>query len=291
MPVLRVVDLFPVFQAADEREIAALRLRLVLEEDPPPLGYEVVQRAIRHIAVGCKHPDARLPDLAQTGDKNLVVVIVFKGMDFVKDDLAGAHTVPALGVVGAALHDALVAHALDHLFRVVVVLFQLCLPLGGFQHIREVLYRHDRLLLVVGTDIHIVFFNGVVWRNGARPVKGNEPVFPSPTTYHAQRLLPSWPPISPVSAVPQRQQKFLPREKPLVGEILQQAKVVPELFRVHIDVLLREHAAHIGHQGVLLRTGAGIIGLDDLDIAQNLRGDLTAHRRHRPGRQPPERPP
>lgn len=212
-------------------------------------------------------------------------------MDFVKDDLAGAHTVPTLGVVGAALHDALVAHALDHLFRVIVVPLQLRLPLGGFQHIREVLHRRDRLFLVVGADIHIVFFNGVVGRNGARPVKGNEPVFPSPTAYHAQQLLPSWPPISSVSAVPQRQQKFLPREKPLVREILHQAKVVPELFRVHIDVLLREHAAHIGHQGVLLGTGAGIIGLDDLDIAQNLCGDLTAHRRHRPGRQPTERPP
>ena len=56
-------------------------------------------------------------------------------------------------------------------------------------------------------------------------------------------------------------------------------------------VLRVEHAADHRHQCVLLGTGAGIIGLDNLDIAQNLCGDLTAHRRHRPGRQPPERPP
>ena len=184
-PVLRVIDLLPVFQAADEREIAALRLRFVLEENPPPLGYEVIQRAIRHV-VRCEHPDARLSDLAQTGDENLVVVVVLKGVDFVKDNLAGAHTVPPLRVVGAPLHHALVLPTLHHLFGVVIVPVELRLPLGGFEDFGKILYRRDRLLLVVGAHVHVVVFHGVVGGYGARAVESDETVLACTAPHHAE---------------------------------------------------------------------------------------------------------
>ena len=211
-PVIRVVDLLPILKAADEREIAALRLRLVLEEDPPSLGYKIVQRAIRHVAVRCEHPDARLSDLAQTGDKNLVVVVVFKSVDFVKDDFAGTHTIPPLGVVGAALHHTLVLPTLHHLFGVVIVPVELRLPLGGFKDFGKILHRRDRLLLVVGAHVHVIVFHGVVGGYGARAVEGDETVLACTATHHAEQLLPPRPPVGSVGAVPQREEKLLPRE-------------------------------------------------------------------------------
>ena len=114
------MHLLPVFQAADERQEAAVIL--TLKQDPPALRQEIVQRPVRHIAVRSEHPNAGLGHLAQAGDKNLVVDVILIGMDFVEDHLAGAHAVPALGVVGAALHYTLVFKALHHLLGVVVVL-------------------------------------------------------------------------------------------------------------------------------------------------------------------------
>ena len=45
------MHLLPILQAADKREIPALRLRLALEKDPPALGQEIIQGAVRDIAV------------------------------------------------------------------------------------------------------------------------------------------------------------------------------------------------------------------------------------------------
>ena len=288
VPVFRVVHLLPIFQAADERQEATVVL--TLKQDPAPLRQKVVQRPVRNIAVRSEHSDAGLGHLAQAGDKNLVVVIIFIGMDFVEDHLAGAHTVPALRIVGAALHHTLVLQALHHLLGVVVVLAEFRLPPGGLQHVREIFHRRHRLLLVVGAHVHVVALHGVIGRQRTRSVKRDKAVFARAAAHHAQQLLPPGLAVRPVRAVPQRQQKFLPGEKSLVREIPQQAQIPAQLLRVHADVLLGKHAADQRRQRVLLRAGARRVRLHQLDIPQHLRRNVTAHR-HRPAGRKPARLP
>ena len=211
-------------------------------------------------------------------------------MDFVEDHLAGAHAVPALGVVGAALHYALVLQALHHLLGVVVVLAELRFPFRGLQHVREILHRRHRLFLVVGAHVHVVALHRVIGRQRTRSVKRDEAVLARAAAHHTQQLFPPGLTVRPVRAIPQRQQKFLPREKPLVWEIPQQAQIPVQLLRVHADVLFGKHAADQRRQRVLLRACARRVRLYQLDIPQHLRRNVTAHR-HRPAGRKPSRLP
>ena len=280
VPVFRVVDLLPAFQAADKGQKPVVLLPL--EQDPPPPGQIVVQRPVVYLAVGGEDPHPGLGNLPLAGDKDLDVVVILKGVDLVEHHLAGAHAVPALGVVGPAPHHALVPPALDQLLGVVVVPAQLGLPLRALQHLGQILHRRHRLLLVVGADVHVVVAHRVVGGQGTGPVKGNQPVLAGAPAHHGQQGLPPGRAVRPVGAVPQGQNKLLPGEKLLKREVFGQAQIVPQLLGVYPDVLLGEHPPHIGGQRVLLRAGPGLVSLHALQIPQHFRWDLTAHRRQLP---------
>ena len=282
IPVLRVVYLLFSAQAADKGQEAPVGLPF--EQDAAAPRQIVVQRAIAHLAVGGEYAHPRLGYLALAGDKDLDVIVVLKLVNLVKHHLARAHAVPALGVVGASLHDALVFPPLNELLGVVIVLFQFSLVAGGFQHLGQVLHRRHRLLLVVGADIHVIVPYRVIRGDGAGAVKRDQPVLAGAPAHHAQQGLPAGCPVRPVGTIPQGNQELLPGEQPLKGKILHQAQVTPKLLRIHPDVLLRKYSADIGREGVLLRAGPGGVRLHRLQIAQHLRRQATAHRPRPPGR-------
>ena len=285
-PVALVMDLVAAPQAADEGQEPVVRL--AVEQDPAAPGQVVVQGTVADLPVGGEDPHPGLGHLALAGDKHLDVVVVLKGVDLVEHHLAGAHAVPALGVVGPAPHDALVPPALDELLGVVVVAAELGLIPGALQHLRQILHRRHRLLLVIGADIHVVVAHRVVGGDGAGPVEGDEAVLAGAAAHHAQQGLPPGRPVRPVGAVPQGEEELLPGEQPVVGEVFDQPQVAAQLVQIHADVLLGKYPAHIGGQGVLLRAGPGPVALHALQVPLHLRRDATAHRRQtRSGRRGP----
>ena len=154
------MDLFSILQAADKRQHTAVIL--ALKQDAPGLGQLIVQGTVGDVAVGSKVPNTRLVYLAQAGDENLDIVVVLVGVYLVEDDFSGAHAVSASGVVGAALHDALVLPALDQLLGVVEVFFQLGFVLWRLQHLHQVPAWLSGLILVVGANIHVVVAHRIV---------------------------------------------------------------------------------------------------------------------------------
>ena len=234
------------------------------------------------MAVGGKVSGSGVLHFALAGDKNLDVVIGLVLVNFVEDDLARPHTVSAFGVIGAAFHDAFVFPALDQLLGVVIVLVQLAFPLGAFQHFQKILYRAGGLFFVVGANVHIVSGAFAVRGNAAGAVVGDQPVLAGTAGHHAEHRVPSGHPLGGIGAVPQADQKLLPGEE-VKGEVFLQPHVLFQLAEIHRQVFGFKAFADVGHQCVLLGTGSGAVRFYQLDVFQDFRWDLTAHRPdHRP---------
>ena len=280
VPVQRIVHHLHAGQAADKGKEAVVRL--VFKKDPAPLRQLVIQRAVIDMAVGGKVTGTGIFHFALSGDKDLDVVVGLILVDFVENDLAGAHTVTALGVVGASLHHAFVFPTLDQLFGVVIVLVQLAFPLGALQNLQQILDRPRGLLLIVGTDIHVIPGAFAVRRNGAGAVKSDQAVLAGTASHHAKEGVPAGHPVRGVCTIPQRDHELLPG-KQLERKVPLQPHVFFQLRQIHRQVFFRKALSDVGHQGVLLGTGSGVVRLHQLDVFQDLRRQVTAHRqRHRP---------
>ena len=124
-------------------------------------------------------------------------------MHLIEDNLAAAQTVSPLRVVGMPLHDTLVFPPLNDLFGVIIVSAQLLFPFRVLQNIHQIQLRSLRLVLIVGTDIHVVILHRIVWADAARTVKGNKAILPCATPHHGKHNLPSGAIVGfPIGAVP-----------------------------------------------------------------------------------------
>ena len=205
-------------------------------------------------------------------------------MDLVKDHHAGAHTVPSLGVVGAALDHAPVFPPLHQLLCVVVKPLQLCFALGKLQRVHQIQHRRHGLLLVIGADVYVVVAHRIVGRGGAHRDKCDKSVLSRATANHGKQGFPPGPSVSGVGAHPKRRQKLLPQEKVFIREIAGQTQVPPKLLCIHPQIFDLEAPPDMRRQGVLLRAGPGLICLHCLQIRRDRWRQLTAHRLCLPAR-------
>ena len=198
-------------QAADKGQKAVVRL--ALKKDPHAVVDVVIKRAVGDVTVGCKNADARLFLLAERRHKNLDIQIVFVNVDLVKNYRAAAHTVAALGVVRAPADNALVCPPLHKLLCVVVVLLQLALGFRCLQNLHKVEHRAHRLLLVVGADVNVVVFCGVVRGDHAKSRESYKAVLAGAAAEHRKNGFPSRHAGRGERAEPERRQRLFPRKK------------------------------------------------------------------------------
>ena len=234
-PVLRIMDLLLLFEAADKREKSVVRFSV--KQNPPAAGQVVIQGPVRHITVGSKDAHPRLGHFALAGDENSDVVVIGELVDLVEDHHAGSHAVPAFGVVGASFDDALVFPALHHLLGVVEKAVQFFLVFWGFEDFGHVLQRRYSLLLIVGTDVDVVVGDGIVWRNHAETHKADQAVLAGAAAHHVERCFKPWEAFGVVGAKPEADNKLLPGEKFFEWEVFGKAQVVSQPLLVDYQIL------------------------------------------------------
>ena len=181
------------------------------------------------------HP--RLGHFALSGDEHRNVVVVGELVHLVEHHHTGPHTVPALGVVGAAFDDALVFPALHHLLGVVEKAVQFFLVFGSLEDFGHVLQGRHCLLLVVGTDVYVVVGDGIVWRNHAETHKTDQAVLAGAAAHHVERCFKPWETFGVVGAKPEADNKLLPGEKFFEWEVFGKAQVVSQPLLVDYQIL------------------------------------------------------
>ena len=199
-------------------------------------------------------------------------------MHLVEDDRAGTHTIAPLGVIGAAFYFAQILAPLQNLFCVIVKPRKLGFPFWVFQRFHDILHRGDGLLLVVGADIHVVVRHRVVWADERRRGNSNHAILASAAPDHSKQRLEPGASISAIGAQPKPQRKGLPRKKAVIRKIPGDTEVFPHTLGIHINIFSCKNAPDQCNKGVLLLASTRSIVLHLLNVLQDLRGNITAHR-------------
>ena len=119
---------------------------------------------------------------------NISVILV--SVIFIEYNNAGSETIFPLGVVGMSFDRRIVFQADDLFLRPFVEPAQLRLVV--FESRDKVLYWTCCLILVIGTDVYIVFPDRIVRTGQCHALNRNDPIFTSASTDQAEQDIPSW---------------------------------------------------------------------------------------------------
>ena len=159
--------------------------------------------------------------------------VILVSVIFVKYDNAGSETIFPLGVVGMSFDRRIVFQADDLFLRPFVEAAQLRLVV--FKRSDKVLYRTRCLILIIGTDVYIVFPDRIVRTGQCHALNRNDPIFTSASTDQAEQDIPSrHTGILVECAKMKSEHEFFPFIQAFEAKILAQSKILPCQLFIHI---------------------------------------------------------
>ena len=159
--------------------------------------------------------------------------IILISVIFVKYYNAGTETIFPLGVVGVPFDRRIVFQADDLFLRPFVEAAQLRLVV--FESCDKVLYWTCCLILIIGTDVYIVFPDRIVRTGQRHALNRNDPIFSCTSTDQAEQDIPSrHTGIFVECAKMKSEHEFFPFIQAFEAKILAQSKILHCQLFIHI---------------------------------------------------------